>query len=143
MVERERQVGDETSSERSYFISSHELNAERAGAMVRGHWSIENGLHWVLDVVFHEDALPINRARIRDRRGAQNFARLRKLALMLLKNAHEQARQEHREQAQARRLGSRLPIPGVGCVTARPRRGVKAAGSRPAAPATALRLLDR
>jgi predicted transposase YbfD/YdcC len=81
MVERERQVGDETSSERAYFISSHELNAERAGAMVRGHWSIENGLHWVLDVVFHED-----HSRIRDRRGAQNFALLRKLALTLLKN---------------------------------------------------------
>ena len=48
---------------------------------MRGHWAIENGLHWVLDVVFRED-----QSRIRHRRGAQNFALLRKLALTLLKN---------------------------------------------------------
>jgi predicted transposase YbfD/YdcC len=81
MVERERQVGEQTSSERGYYLSSHQLTAERAGELVRGHWATENGLHWVLDVVFDED-----HSRIRHRRAAQNFALLRKLALTLLKN---------------------------------------------------------
>jgi predicted transposase YbfD/YdcC len=81
MIERERHIGDQKSTERQYYLSSHELSAERAGALVRGHWAIENSLHWVLDVVFDED-----QSRIRHRRAAQNFALLRKLALTLLKN---------------------------------------------------------
>jgi predicted transposase YbfD/YdcC len=81
MVERKRQVGERTSTERGYYLSSHELTAERAAELVRGHWAIENGLHWVLDVVFDED-----HSRIRHRRAAQNFALLRKLALTLLEN---------------------------------------------------------
>ncbi len=81
MIERERQVDEQTSTERQYFLCSRELTAEQAGELVRGHWAIENGLHWVLDVVFDED-----HSRIRHRRSAQNFALLRKLALTLLKN---------------------------------------------------------
>jgi predicted transposase YbfD/YdcC len=81
MVERERLIGTQSSTERAYFLSSLELGAERAGELVRGHWAIENGLHWVLDMVFDED-----HSRIRDRKAAQNFALLRKLALALLKN---------------------------------------------------------
>jgi predicted transposase YbfD/YdcC len=82
MVERERQVNEKTSKERAYFLSSHPFEkAEHAGQLVRGHWGIENGLHWVLDMVFDED-----HSRIRQRRAAQNFALLRKLALSLLKN---------------------------------------------------------
>jgi predicted transposase YbfD/YdcC len=87
MVERERQVGAETSTERAYYLSSHELSADDAGRWVRGHWSIENSLHWVLDVVFDED-----HCRIRDRRASQNFALLRKLALTLLKNEKSDAK---------------------------------------------------
>ena len=76
------QVNEKTSKERAYFLSSHPFEkAEHAGQLVRGHWGIENELHWVLDMVFDED-----HSRIRQRRAAQNFARLRKLALSLLKN---------------------------------------------------------
>ncbi|MEB2313092.1 MAG: ISAs1 family transposase [Polyangiaceae bacterium] len=70
MVERERQVGYETSTERGYFLSTHALSADVAGTLIGRHWAIENGLHWVLDVVFDED-----HSRIRHRCVAQNFAR--------------------------------------------------------------------
>jgi len=87
MVERERHVGPDSSTERAYFLSSHALEAPRAGKLIRGHWAIENGLHWVLDMVFDED-----HSRIRHRRAAQNFALLRKLALALLKSEPSEAK---------------------------------------------------
>jgi predicted transposase YbfD/YdcC len=63
-----------------YFLSSLPPNARRIGAAIRGHWSIENGLHWVLDVVFREDA-----RRLYDRTAAENVAFLNRLALSLLR----------------------------------------------------------
>jgi predicted transposase YbfD/YdcC len=68
------------STEVSYSISSLKPNARELGKAIRGHWSIENGLHWVLDVVFKEDA-----RRIYDRQAAQNIAFLNRLALSLLR----------------------------------------------------------
>jgi predicted transposase YbfD/YdcC len=64
----------------SYFISSLRPNARRIGQAIRGHWSIENGLHWVLDVVFREDA-----RRLYDRTAAENVAFLNRLALSVLR----------------------------------------------------------
>jgi predicted transposase YbfD/YdcC len=69
------------SIEVSYFLSSLRPNARRIGAAIRGHWSIENGLHWVLDVVFREDA-----RRLYDRTAAENVAFLNRLALSLLRS---------------------------------------------------------
>jgi predicted transposase YbfD/YdcC len=68
------------SIEVSYFLSSLPPNARRIGTAIRGHWSIENGLHWVLDVVFREDA-----RRLYDRTAAENVAFLNRLALSLLR----------------------------------------------------------
>ena len=68
------------SLEVSYFLSSLSPNARRIGTAIRGHWSIENGLHWVLDVVFREDA-----RRVYDRTAAENVAFLNRLALSLLR----------------------------------------------------------
>jgi predicted transposase YbfD/YdcC len=68
------------STEVSYFISSLRPNARRIGQAIRGHWSIENGLHWVLDVVFREDA-----RRVYDRTTAENVAFLNRLAVSLLR----------------------------------------------------------
>ena len=68
------------SMEVSYFLSSLRPNARRIGTAIRGHWSIENGLHWVLDVVFREDA-----RRVYDRTAAENVAFLNRLALSLLR----------------------------------------------------------
>ena len=82
LVESERSVRGETSVERRAYISSVEASAERLSSLVRGHWHVENKLHWVLDVTFGED-----RARIARKNGAENVALLRKLALNLLNNA--------------------------------------------------------
>jgi predicted transposase YbfD/YdcC len=68
------------SMEVSYFLSSLPPTARRIGSAIRGHWSIENGLHWVLDVVFREDA-----RRVYDRTAAENVAFLTRLALSLLR----------------------------------------------------------
>jgi predicted transposase YbfD/YdcC len=65
-----------------YYISSAPLSAERAATAVRGHWGIENRLHWVLDVVFHED-----QARLRTGHGAKNMAIVRHFAINLVRAA--------------------------------------------------------
>lgn len=73
-------AGAGVSIERRYFISSLPAHAKAMAAAIRGHWSIENGLHHVLDVSFREDD-----SRIRKDHGAQNVSRLRRIALNLLR----------------------------------------------------------
>lgn len=81
VVESTRIVGTQTTTERRYFISSLDgLNAAMLARAIRGHWAIENQLHWSLDVSFRED-----HSRVRVRHAAQNFSRLRRLALNLLR----------------------------------------------------------
>jgi predicted transposase YbfD/YdcC len=80
MVERERTIGGRTSTEKAYYLSSLTVDAAEMGRRIRAHWSIENTLHWTLDVVFHEDT-----SRVRSRGGATNLSAIRKLALCLLK----------------------------------------------------------
>lgn len=77
---RSRLVDGVETTEAHYFIGSRKMGARKYGEVLRNHWSIENNLHWQLDVSFDED-----RSRIVDRATAENFATLRKLALMLLK----------------------------------------------------------
>ena len=77
---RERTVNGQETVEAHYFISNRRMTARRFAEALRGHWGIENGLHWQLDVSFDEDA-----SRIQDRNAAENFAFMRKLALCLLK----------------------------------------------------------
>lgn len=67
-------------TEVAYSISSLRPNARRIGGAIRGHWGIENGLHWVLDVVFREDA-----RRLYDRTAAENVGYLDRLALSILR----------------------------------------------------------
>jgi len=80
MVQRERRHGDRSQTETAYFISSLPPDADRLLRAVRHHWRIENTLHWVLDVIFHEDD-----ARLRIGHGAENFAILRRMVLNLLR----------------------------------------------------------
>ena len=67
--------------EMRYYILSRKLSAKEFAAAVRGHWSIENSLHWQLDVTFQED-----QSRLRRGHAAANFSILRRTALSLLKN---------------------------------------------------------
>ncbi len=63
-----------------YYISSLAVDVKRFARSVRGHWSIENGCHWVLDMTFREDE-----SRLRERHLRENFAWLNRFALSLLK----------------------------------------------------------
>jgi predicted transposase YbfD/YdcC len=82
MVERHRTVDEHTSVERAYYIASHEhVSAKWLAHAIRSHWSIENQLHWSLDMTFDED-----RSRVRTGHAAANMVLLRKIALNLLTN---------------------------------------------------------
>jgi predicted transposase YbfD/YdcC len=80
-VQSIRDVAGQVSVENRLYISSIKgRDAERMGQMIRGHWSIENQLHYVLDVSFDED-----RSRVRKGHAAENFSRIRRIALNLLR----------------------------------------------------------
>src|SRR4051794_9194929 len=79
-VESERFVGASLAVEERYYLSSLPADAELLNEVARSHWSVENSLHWVLDVTFDED-----RSRVRKENAPENFGLLRRLALCLLK----------------------------------------------------------
>jgi predicted transposase YbfD/YdcC len=79
LVESVRVVDGKASVETRYFISSLNDNVEKLAEAIRSHWSIENSLHWVLDVTFQED-----NSRIRKDNAPANFAVLRQIAVNIL-----------------------------------------------------------
>lgn len=81
MAVNERTLGDKTSTEVRYYIGSLRGSVQDYAQVIRGHWGIENSLHWVLDVTFREDA-----SRARAEHGAENVAWLRRMAVSLLHN---------------------------------------------------------
>jgi predicted transposase YbfD/YdcC len=83
-VEATRVVDGKQSIENRFYISSRMLSASEALDASRGHWSIENELHWVLDVAFREDD-----CRVRAGHAAENLSMVRQLALSLLKQRTE------------------------------------------------------
>src|SRR5262249_21127811 len=96
-VIRRRRVGGKESQEEAYYSSS---SAAAAGGLARGirlHWGIENGRHWVLDVVFRED-----HSRTRHGHAAENLAWLGKMVLWLLG--------QHRGKASCRTMQFELAI---------------------------------
>lgn len=83
-VEARIERGGKMCGETRYYIASAALGAERAGQAVRGHWGIENRLHWVLDVTFDDD-----QSRLRKGHGARNMAVVRHFALNLVRAAKD------------------------------------------------------
>ena len=80
-VERVREIDGQASTERRYYLSDLDgRDAQVVLAYVRGHWGIENQLHWSLDMTFREDHL-----RNRVGHSAENLSRIRRLALNLLR----------------------------------------------------------
>jgi predicted transposase YbfD/YdcC len=78
IVECTRQEKEKTTVERRHFISSLPADPELFGKTVRAHWGIENSLHYVLDVVYHEDA-----CRIKKDKGPENMNIIRKIAMTM------------------------------------------------------------
>lgn len=82
LVESERTRRGAVSVERRAYITSSRASAKVLAQQVRGHWHVENRLHWTLDVVYGED-----RARISRKNGAENMSIVRKIAMNLLRSA--------------------------------------------------------
>jgi predicted transposase YbfD/YdcC len=80
VVEAVREIGGRVSLERRYYLSSLKLDVQTFARAVRGHWGVENKVHWVMDVCFGED-----QSRARTGHAAANLATLRRLSLNLLK----------------------------------------------------------
>lgn len=81
VVESIRYIGEkESSPERRYYITSLPMNASRFSEAVRTHWSVENQLHWSLDMSFNED-----QCRVRKDNAPENFSIIRHIALSMLK----------------------------------------------------------
>jgi predicted transposase YbfD/YdcC len=79
-VARTKWQGDKQTFEVAHYISSRRGSAAEFNSATRGHWGIENGLHWVLDVIFREDD-----SRLKDRTAAENLGQLRRVVASLLR----------------------------------------------------------
>jgi predicted transposase YbfD/YdcC len=82
MVESEREIGDKLERETCFYVTSSTLPADQLGPMIRDYWSIENSLHWVMDMTFRDDE-----CRIRTKNAPAKFATLRHMAHNLLRKA--------------------------------------------------------
>lgn len=80
MVRATREVRGKRTTSVRYYISSLPMDSEQFAHAVRSHWSVENNLHWTLDMTFHEDD-----SRMRSGNSAENFAMLRRFAISLMK----------------------------------------------------------
>jgi len=89
MVESRVTVGDKTTTEQRYFISSLPANAKELAQAIRSHWAIETSLHWVLDVTMGEDL-----SRVRKDHAPENMAMIRHIVLNLLRGAKSQFRKD-------------------------------------------------
>jgi predicted transposase YbfD/YdcC len=82
IVEKVREIGTAIERETRFYITSLVLPASSLGPIVRGHWSVENGLHWVLDMIFRDDE-----CRVRTDHAPANFTTIKHMALNLIRRA--------------------------------------------------------
>jgi predicted transposase YbfD/YdcC len=83
-IESKREIRGKISEETRYYISSKVVNAEKMLSIIRSHWTIENSVHWILDMSFGDD-----QSRIRQKNAPQNMAVFRHATLNLLKTAQK------------------------------------------------------
>jgi len=91
MVESQREKEGQIIRQRRFYLSSLPASAAGFNRLVRSHWSIENRLHWHLDVIFREDA-----SRTRKGNAPQNMATARKMALQLLARVEDKESMKNR-----------------------------------------------
>jgi predicted transposase YbfD/YdcC len=82
MVESQREIGGATTHQTRFYITSLTLAADAVGPMIRDHWSIENSLHWVMDMVFRDDE-----CRVRTENAPANFTTIKHMASNLIRRA--------------------------------------------------------
>ena len=82
MVERLREIGDKVERETRFYITSLAWPAAQLGPVVRAHWTIENSLHWVMDMIFRDDE-----SRIRTEHAPANFTTIKHMAHNLIRRA--------------------------------------------------------
>jgi predicted transposase YbfD/YdcC len=80
MVESAREMRDKVERETRFYITSLTLPASQMGSIVRDHWAVENGLHWVMDMVFRDDE-----CRVRTDHAPANFTTIKHIALNLIR----------------------------------------------------------
>lgn len=94
-TERYDKSSQKTTKQTRYYMSSHKFNAQRHNEIIRGHWSVENNLHWMLDVIFKEDD-----SRRRAGNSAANFNMIAKVALALIERIpHKKSKRQRRFKA--------------------------------------------
>lgn len=81
-VNRRRRIGAKAAVTTHHYLSSNEAAANEFAGWVRAHWGIEDGLHWVLDVVLGED-----RSRVRAKNAGANLVMIRRVAVSLVRRA--------------------------------------------------------
>jgi predicted transposase YbfD/YdcC len=82
MVESSREISGKTESETRFYLTSLVMLAVLMGPVVRSHWSVENSLHWVMDMVFRDDE-----CRVRTEHAPANFCTIKHMAQNLLRKA--------------------------------------------------------
>lgn len=82
IIDSEREIGARTERETRYYLTSSAWSANRLGPLVRHHWAVENSLHWVMDMTFHDD-----QCRIRTQHAPENFVALKHMAINIARKA--------------------------------------------------------
>ncbi|MAZ39115.1 MAG: hypothetical protein CMF49_03265 [Legionellales bacterium] len=89
MIESHVTMSDKITTKKRYFISSLSPNAKELAHAIRNHWSIENSLHWILDMTMSE-----NLSRMRKNHAPENMAIVRHITLNLLRDAKSKFRKD-------------------------------------------------
>jgi predicted transposase YbfD/YdcC len=129
-VDARTEIKGKTRAETRYYISSAILSAQAAAEAARGHWAIENSIHWVLDVIFKDDL-----SRVRTGHGAKNMAVIRHFAFNLVRAKIDKHSLKNRRKCAGwgtdyltSILNMKIPQPGFGALVALQERTIRKEG---------------